>query len=57
MCESSKRSEKEMDNVKVYCRFRPCNVPSNIRYDESMVDDGENKYSFDGIFGKFASQQ
>lgn len=49
--------ERDSDNVRVYCRFRPCSVPSGIRYDESMVDDGENRYSFDGIFGKFASQQ
>lgn len=48
---------KEGGNIKVYCRFRPSQIPSNLRYDENMVDDGENKYSFDLIFGKYAVQE
>jgi hypothetical protein len=64
LCESYKnQSEKECGNgkeggnIKVYCRFRPSQIPSNLRYDENMVDDGENKYSFDLIFGKYAAQE
>lgn len=45
------------ENIRVYCRFRPSEAPSQLRHDESMVDDGENRYSFDGIFGRSASQE
>lgn len=45
------------DNIRVYCRFRPSESPSQLRHDDSMVDDGDNRYSFDGIFGKSAGQE
>ena len=46
-------------NVQVFCRMRPANK-SNLdclKHDSTMVDDGENSYSFDYIFGRNATQQ
>ncbi len=45
------------DNIRVYCRFRPSACRSALRHDESMVEEGENRFSFDGIFGEGASQE
>lgn len=43
-------------NIRVFCRFRPANYPSCLKHDHTMIDDGENRYSFDGIFGSSSSQ-
>lgn len=51
------KEEGQGQNVRVYCRFRPANHPSQLRHDATMLDDGENRYSFDGIFGSQFGQQ
>mgnify|MGYP001302379332 CR=1 FL=1 len=43
-------------NIRVYCRFRPAHHLSSFKYDHTMIDDGENRYSFDDIFGCSAPQ-
>lgn len=48
--------EGEGQNVRVFCRFRPAAHPANIKYDHSMIDDEENRYSFDGIFSNTSVQ-
>jgi len=41
----------------VFCRLRPAiKIQSSLKYDDTMFDDGEIKYSFDSIFGKYATQ-
>lgn len=47
---------KEGQNIKVYCRFRPAKHISSLKHDHTMIDDGENRYSFDGVFGCTAPQ-
>lgn len=50
--------EDDATRVRIYCRLRPPQkVLYDYKYDTSMIDDGENCYSFDRIFGKFTSQQ
>lgn len=47
-----------MARVRIYCRLRPQSKNHyDYKYDSSMIDDGENCYSFDRIFGKLASQE
>jgi hypothetical protein len=53
---SMKECKDETSNIKVFCRFRPSQNPSTIRHDDNMLDDGENKYTFDMIFSKHARQ-
>lgn len=48
---------KEQMNIKVFCRFRPTfKTPASLKYDSTMIEDGENSYSFDHIFGKYSAQ-
>ena len=44
--------------MRIFCRLRPHQKQVyDYKYDTSMIDDGENCYSFDRIFGKFTSQE
>lgn len=54
LCSSSAAS-----NVRVYCRMRPATRSSVdcLKHDSTMVDDGENCYSFDYIFGREGGQE
>ena len=48
----------EASNIRVFCRMRkPNKSEDSIKYDSTMVDDGENCYSFDYIFDKNAVQK
>lgn len=51
-------SKETMGNVKVYCRLKPPHrsLSDSLQYDNTMIDDGENRYSFDRIFGKYSTQ-
>lgn len=42
--------------IRVFCRFKP-STTSTFKYDETMVDDGSNQFSFDGICSEFATQE
>lgn len=56
-CYESSLKQEEGQNIKVYCRFRPAMQPTQLKHDRTMIDDGENRYSFDGIFGGLSSQE
>lgn len=46
----------EGQNIRVFCRFRPARQPFNFKHDYTMIDDGENRYSFDAIFDRNTTQ-
>lgn len=55
--DETKENSKSNDNIQVYCRFRPSiKFSSDLKYDHEMIDDGENCYTFDSIFGKYSEQ-
>lgn len=55
-CSESLAKEEEGQNIRVFCRFRPAVHPTHLKYDHSMIDDGENRYSFDAIFSSTSCQ-
>ena len=51
-------SAKQDSNIQIYCRFRPCLTRMNaILHDHTMVQDGDSRFSFDGVFGVYSSQE
>lgn len=56
--QNTEQHDEGFSNIKVYCRLRQAKKTSNplIKYDNTMLDDGENCFSFDYIFGRSASQ-
>ncbi len=54
--QNNSKSEGVNTQIRVYCRFKPSSSEPSFKYDETMVDDGANQFSFDGICSEFATQ-